>query len=189
MRAVSIFLLVLILTCRGASADLMMGLTQATPSQATLNIFQPDGVMPDILAFEPDGIVLSDRIEFRYPASLDFQSKQLPANWTFQSAIVNEGVGQIGVTTFYFTGADAGNLNEFYNFDQPWLSSFSLSDPGGGGPADVSLQVDVYGVSGLFGFRKTQVFTVSTVPEPRAVVLQLILGCFLLVSRRRGKSR
>lgn len=187
MRATSILLFALVLISRSASADLMINLTQAMPSQATLNIFQPDGITPDVLAFEPAGIVLSDRIELRYSASLDFQSKQLPANWTHQSAVVNEGVGQVGVTTFFFAGAEVGNPNEFYNFDHPWISSFTLSEAGGGGATDVSVQVDVFGVSGGFGFHKSQSFTVSTVPEPRAVVLQLILGWSLLGPRRRGK--
>ncbi len=86
-----------------------------------------DGI--DYLAYETNGLVLSDRIEIRLAAVQDILLVSAPANWRMQTTPVVEHGLDVKVVSFFYQGTDPGNAGEFFNFATPWVITFRIGGP------------------------------------------------------------
>lgn len=143
-----------------ANAQLLEAVVALDPSDLSINrlsILSDPDASTAALAFESTGAVLSDRVEIRFNAQLDFSPLEGPPGWQSQSALVNESGIPVTVVTYFFAGLDPGNSAEFVSFEEPWQVAFRLHDPApeddsGAAPLTISMAVAVHATSIVPGF-------------------------------------
>jgi len=74
-----------------------------------------------VVAFESAPPMIGDQIDFIYSNDFDFVPESIPANWSFQKT----STGSNQQATFFFSGSNPGNPNEFYNFSTPLTLRFT----------------------------------------------------------------
>ncbi len=163
---------------------IQISLTDSISSpESTAMVFQPLGVLPEMVAFESMGAVLENRIEFRYNAALDLQAITLEPGWSLQSLVVTEGLEQVGLSTFYFSGFDSQNDSEYHRFYNPWDFSFSFTDAAGPQvTAEIPLQIDVFASAMLMGSGRIPVSASSSFTGNDAIPVADTGNTLLLLS-------
>ncbi len=157
-RTASTWIGLLILVGAHAHAQLFETIVTLNPGDQSINqltIQSAPGSSTSHLAYESTGAVLSDRIELRTSANLEFSPLSVPPDWQWQSTLLDESGTTVRVITFYYAGNDPGTSAEFFDFATPWQASFRLTDPAPGGsgttPNTTALSVEVNGSSVIPG--------------------------------------